>query len=113
MTVVYKICAAAEWREAEARGNYSGSADDNRDGFIHLSGADQLPGTLERHFAGQSGLVLIAFNASDFDGLKWEPSRGGALFPHVYGELPAARALWVKDLPLAAGRHALPAAVTT
>ena len=101
MTHVYKICRRVDWSLAESAGSYRGSADDLRDGFIHLSAANQLEVTLDRHFAGQTGLVLIAFEDSALDGLKWEPSRGGALFPHVYGTLPAAQALWVKDLPLA------------
>ena len=101
MTQVYKICRMEDWSLAKSAGSYRGSADDLRDGFIHLSAANQVEGTLDRHVAGQTGLVLIAFEDSALDGLKWEPSRGGALFPHVYGTLPAAKALWVKDLPLA------------
>jgi uncharacterized protein (DUF952 family) len=108
MTRVFKICQRAEWDLAAARGTYEGSAADHRDGFIHLSAADQLPGTLERHFAGQEGLVLIAFDDQDLAALRWEPSRGGALFPHVYGPLPVSRARWVKDLPHDRGRHRLP-----
>lgn len=108
MPTVYKICAKADWQAAELQGDYAGSAGDRRDGFIHLSAGDQLQGTLQRHFAGQAGLVLIAFDAEGLDGLKWEPSRGGALFPHVYGNISPAKAHWVKDLPLIDGRHHLP-----
>ena len=103
MSLVFKICPRAAWDDACRTGRYCGSADDARDGFIHLSAQDQVAGTLARHFAGQEGLVLIAFDASNLAGLKWEASRGGALFPHVYGTLPTAAARWVKDLPLPEG----------
>lgn len=100
MNHVYKICSRGDWQEACERGAYTGSADDRRDGFIHLSAAHQVEATLARHFAGQSDLVLVAFAENNLVGLKWEASRGGQLFPHVYGTLPAAKAVWVKDLPL-------------
>lgn len=100
MNHVYKICAKIDWQTACAAGAYAGSADDLRDGFIHLSAAHQVEATLARHFSGQSNLVLIAFEESTLAGLKWETSRGGQLFPHVYGTLPTAKVLWVKDLPL-------------
>jgi len=87
--LVYKVLRAAEWREAQARGAIAGSADDLRDGFIHLSTHSQLPGTLARHFSGETGLVVLEIAADRVDaGLKWEPSRDGALFPHFYGVLP-------------------------
>lgn len=100
MNHVYKISPKIDWQTACAAGAYAGSADDLRDGFIHLSAAHQFEATLARHFAGQSNLVLIAFEESTLAGLKWETSRDGQLFPHVYGMLPTAKALWVKDLPL-------------
>lgn len=85
---VYKICSAAEWREAAATGVYLGSAVDRRDGFIHLSTGDQLGETLHRHFAGQRDLILVALDSADLTGaLRWEPSRGGELFPHLYDSL--------------------------
>jgi uncharacterized protein (DUF952 family) len=85
---IFKICGREEWRAAEAVGVYSGNADDARDGFIHLSAADQVAGTLEKHYAGRSDLLLIAVDADALgEALKWEPSRGGALFPHLYGTL--------------------------
>ena len=110
MTTIYKICTAAEWREAEQAGAYRGSAVDHRDGFIHFSTAGQAAETAARHFAGQRDLVLIAVDAAALgERLKWEPSRGGALFPHLYGELPVAAVRKVDPLPLdAAGKHALP-----
>ena len=110
MPTIYKICSAAGWREAERHGVYRGSADDSRDGFIHFSTAAQVAETAAKHFAGQSGLCLIAIDADALgDALKWEPSRGGQLFPHLYGELKPASALRVSDLPMRAdGSHALP-----
>ena len=97
--VIYKIATAAEWNRATAAGRYAGSADDHRDGFIHLSSAAQLAGTLERHFATKKNLVLIAFRTGDLRAaLKWEASRGGELFPHHYGPLDPASALWVRPI---------------
>lgn len=88
MATIYKICPAPAWREVERQGVYRGSADDRRDGFIHFSAAAQVAGTAARHFAGQTDLLLIAIDADALgDALKWEPSRGGDLFPHLYGEL--------------------------
>jgi uncharacterized protein (DUF952 family) len=108
MTMVFKICPAAEWAAARQTGHYAGSPADHRDGFIHLSAAGQVAETAARHFAGQSGLVLVAFEAEALPGLAWEPSRGGALFPHVHGVLPVNLARWVADLPVVDGRHVFP-----
>ena len=100
-STVYKILEAAAWRAAVASGRYDGSADDARDGFIHLSTAAQLAGTAERHFRGQTDLVLVALDAVSLGAaLKWEPSRGGALFPHLYGPLDVSAALSVVPMPL-------------
>ncbi|WP_454002162.1 DUF952 domain-containing protein [Afipia felis] len=114
MRTIYKICPAPVWREAERAGVYRGSPDDARDGFIHFSTAAQLPGTLAKHYAGQSGLFLIAVNADALGAeLKWEPSRGGDLFPHLYGALDPAAAETVTTLVLKAdGRHLLPENLT-
>jgi uncharacterized protein (DUF952 family) len=108
--VVYKICTASEWREAERDGVYRGSAVDRRDGFIHFSTAEQAAETASKWFAGQPDLVLAAVDADVLgDALKWEPSRGGALFPHLYGDLPLPAVLHVDPLPLdASGRHVFP-----
>jgi uncharacterized protein (DUF952 family) len=85
---IYKICPASAWREAERQGAYRGSADDIRDGFIHFSAASQVEGTAKKHFAGQTGLFLIAVDADVLgDALRWERSRNDELFPHLYGEL--------------------------
>jgi uncharacterized protein (DUF952 family) len=110
---VYKICARAALEQARRAGRFEGSADDARDGFIHLSAGAQIAGTLGAHFAGQEDLVLMAVDAARLGNrLKWEPSRGGALFPHLYGTLELEHVLWVEALPLAAdGRHRLPAGV--
>jgi uncharacterized protein (DUF952 family) len=107
---IYKICTAMEWREAERVGAYHGSEADQRDGFIHLSSAEQVAETAARHFAGQSDLVLLAVEAAALgDRLRWEPSRGGALFPHLYGELPLQAVRRFDPLPLDPdGRHRLP-----
>jgi len=110
MTTIYKICTASEWREAERTGVYTGSAVDRRDGFIHFSTAEQAAATAAKHFAGQHDLVLVSVDAANLGKrLKWEPSRGGALFPHLYGTLDLAHVLRIEPLPLdTAGRHAFP-----
>jgi len=108
--LIYKICAASLWREAERAGRFVGVGVDLSDGFIHFSAADQVAETAAKHFAGQRDLVLIAV-AADALGplLKWEVSRGGALFPHLYGALPMTAVRWVKPLPLGAdGRFRFP-----
>jgi uncharacterized protein (DUF952 family) len=98
---VYKITTAEAWAAAVSQGSYRGSADDRRDGFIHLSAADQAMATAVKYFSGQRDLVLIAFVADALgSNLKWEASRGGHLFPHYYGELATGAALWVRPLPL-------------
>ncbi len=104
------MCDASEWQDAVREGAYAGSRDDARDGFIHFSTAGQLAETLRRHFAGREGLVLVSVNDVPLgDTLRWEPSRGGDLFPHLYGMLDPANALRVDDLPLRAdGTHVLP-----
>jgi uncharacterized protein (DUF952 family) len=113
LSTIYKICTAAEWHAAEHAGAYGGSAVDRRDGFIHFSTAEQVAETAARHFAGQRDLVLIAVDTEKLgDRLKWEPSRGEALFPHLYGELALAAVLRVDPLPLdASGRHVFPKSI--
>jgi uncharacterized protein (DUF952 family) len=86
--MIYKVARASEWASACEAGAFNGSADDIRDGFIHLSRAAQLKTTLEKHFAGEDGLLLVALDPSGFGPeLKWETSRGGEHFPHFYGSL--------------------------
>ena len=110
MTTIYKICERAEWWEAQRDGRYSGSAVDRGDGFIHFSTATQAVETAEKHFAGQTNLMLIAVDADVLGAaLKWEPSRGGALFPHLYGAMPLAAVRWSKPLPdESGGKRAFP-----
>ena len=110
MAIIFKICRAAEWAQAEKDGVYRGSAVDLRDGYIHFSTAAQAAETAARHFAGQNDLVLVAVDAGVLgDRLKWEPSRGGALFPHLYGELALSAVLRVEPLPLdPSDRHVFP-----
>ena len=100
MTTIYKICGRPEWRAAEREGMYRGSDLDTRDGFIHFSSAAQAVETAEKHFSGQRDLMLVAVDAALLGAaLKWEPSRGGALFPHLYGTIPLSAVRWAKPLP--------------
>ena len=110
MATIYHICRREEWEAARAAGRYSGSSQDKADGFIHCSGADQVKASAAKHRAGQTGLVLLAVDEAKLGpALKWEASRGGALFPHLYGPLPVEAVLSVHDLPLdAEGLHVFP-----
>jgi uncharacterized protein (DUF952 family) len=107
MNLIYKIVAAPEWRAAAASGVFRGAAIDLADGFIHFSTAEQARETAARHFAGQRDLLLVAVDATRLgDALKWEVSRGGALFPHLYAPLSLDAVTKVDSLPLAAdGAH--------
>ena len=110
MRTIYKICPASAWREAERQGVYRGSADDSRDGFIHFSTAPQVAETAKKFFFGQGGLFLVAVDADALDdSLRWEPSRGGDLFPHLYGELDLGAVTGVTELHLRSdGNHDIP-----
>jgi uncharacterized protein (DUF952 family) len=110
MSLIFHVCARAAWAEAEAAGRYDGSADDRRDGFIHFSAADQVVDSVARHRAGQAGLVILGVEPARLGAaLKWEASRGGALFPHLYGPLPLEAVVFVRDLPLGEdGVHVFP-----
>lgn len=106
MALIYKIATAEQWREAERQERFAGAPVDLADGFIHFSTADTVAETAARHFAGQDGLVLAAVDAAALgDSLKWEVSRGGALFPHLYRELSLSEVLWARPLPLRDGAH--------
>ena len=109
-TTIYKICDAALWRDAQAAGTFRGAGIDMCDGYIHFSTAGQVRETAARHFAGVSDLVLIAIDAGRLGAaLRWETARDGALFPHLYGDLPLVCVLWVKPLPRNAdGQHVFP-----
>ena len=111
---IYKICPASAWREAERRGTYRGSEDDLRDGFIHFSTASQVAETARKHYFGQTGLFLIAVEAELLGtALRWEPSRGGDLFPHLYGELDLGAVTAVLDLRARSdGGHDVPELTT-
>jgi uncharacterized protein (DUF952 family) len=101
MDLIYKIADVALWRKAEDEGRFTGAPIDLSDGFIHFSTAAQVEETAEKHFAGQTGLLLIAIDPQVLgEALRWEPSRGGALFPHLYASLPLEAVRWVKPLPI-------------
>ncbi|TLG78893.1 DUF952 domain-containing protein [Methylocystis sp. B8] len=108
MTHIYKIVSRSDWRAAESAGVFSGAAIDLADGFIHFSTAEQVEETAAKYFAGQTDLLLIAVNAAKLgDALRWEASRSGALFPHLYAPLSLEAAARVDPLPIGAdGRHA-------
>jgi len=101
VTSVYKLLPLAEWDEAKSTGVFSGSGIDLVDGYIHLSAADQAQETARLHFVGQDGLVLLRIEASTLgEALKWEASRGGALFPHLFGDLRVEQVAAVTPAPL-------------
>jgi uncharacterized protein (DUF952 family) len=107
---IYKIADATAWRAAEQAGTFDGAPVDLKDGFIHFSTAAQVHETAARHFAGVDDLVLAAVDAVALGAaLKWEPSRGGDLFPHLYGALPMSAVRWSRPLRRdAEGRHVFP-----
>ncbi len=109
--IIYKICPEALWREAEKSGRFDGAPIDLADGYIHFSTAEQVRETAAKHFAGQRDLLLVAVDAGPLgEALKWEVSRGGALFPHLYAPLDPSAARWVRPLPIGAeGSHTFPA----
>ena len=101
MSVIYKILTAAEWAAAQAAGRFDGSPVDLKDGYIHFSTAAQAQETARRHFHGVADLVVLAIDADTLgDALKWEPSRGGDLFPHLYGPLDPSLVIAVTKAPL-------------
>ncbi len=101
MALIYKIAPASLWEEARAKGQFDGAPVDLTDGFIHFSTGEQVRETADKHFRNQSDLLLIAIDAEHLGPqLKWEPSRGGALFPHLYSPLATRLAAWAKDIPM-------------
>lgn len=109
---VYKIFRRSEWEAFQKDGNSQGAPVDLDDGFIHLSTATQLAETLARHFAGEDDLLVVALNAEQLnEALKWEPSRGGELFPHLYREMSLNDVLWARLCPLGPAGHTLPEGV--
>ena len=109
-TLIYHMCRRDEWSAASEAGSYGGSSQDQADGFIHFSTAEQIVESAAKHRAGQEGLLLLTVDPDVLgDALKWEESRNGALFPHLYGGLPVAAATRVDDLPLGPdGKHIFP-----
>jgi uncharacterized protein (DUF952 family) len=109
--VIYHVCKTADWHAAKSTGQYTGSADDTRDGYIHFSAAEQLRESVARHRAGQTDLILLAVDPDALgDALKWEPSRDDLLFPHLYGPLPVGAVVAEHNLPLGPAKvHIFPA----
>jgi len=107
---IYHVCRADEWAAAKAKGAYGGSSQDQADGFIHFSGPAQAVESVAKHRAAQAGLVILEVDADTLgSALKWESSRGGQLFPHLYGALPVSAVVRFAPLPLGAdGRHVFP-----
>jgi len=107
--LVYKIFRRPEWDSFVAEGQTRGAPVDLADGYIHLSTAAQVTGTAAKHFTGESDLVLVALDSAGLGpALRWEPSRGGQLFPHLYRPLHRSEVLWDKSLPLGAAGHIFP-----
>ena len=101
MSLVYKLLDGAAWRAAQAAGAFDGSEVDHRDGYIHFSAGDQVQETARRYFQGADGLMLVSVDAEALgSALKWEPSRGGALFPHLYGALPMTAVVAARPVAL-------------
>lgn len=108
--LIYKILRASEWAALKAQGETRGAPVDVADGYVHFSTAEQAAETAAKHFAGEDGLMLAALETDRMgDALKWEPSRGGALFPHFYGPLTLAHVAWAQPLPLGENGHDFPA----
>ncbi|MGE6781013.1 DUF952 domain-containing protein [Ensifer adhaerens] len=109
-SIIYKIVPASLWQEAKRSGRFDGAPVDLADGFIHFSTAEQVVETAARYFEGQEGLLLVAVDGDALgEELVYEPSRGGALFPHLYAPLFLSAVAWEKPLPLGAdGAHAFP-----
>ena len=110
--LIFKILRRPEWNRFRTTGETAGAPVDLADGFIHFSTAAQVAGTAARHFAEESDLVLVAVSVEALGtGLKWEASRGGALFPHLYRHLKLHEVVWDKSLPLGASGHIFPEGV--
>jgi len=108
--LIYKILSEAEWNQAKHQGQFDGSGVDLHDGYIHFSTATQVQQTAAKHFSARHGLVLLAVDTERLgSGIRWEPSRGGALFPHLYESMSLSAVAWVKPLPIGTdGLHVFP-----
>lgn len=106
--LIYKILRSDEWNALRETGETPGAPIDVADGYIHFSTAEQAPETAAKYFAGQDGLVLLAYDTDRLDDLKWEPSRGGALFPHLYAPLRLDQMRWHAALPVDGDAHRFP-----
>lgn len=109
--LIYKIFRADEWAQLQADGSTPGAPVDVADGFVHFSTSDQVAETAAKYFSGVDGLVLLALESDALEPLKWEPSRGGALFPHLYRALTLNDVLWAKPLPCDGAGHVFPEGV--
>lgn len=110
---IYKILSAAQWADLQAQGTTVGAPIDVSDGFVHFSTATQAAETAAKHFADQHDLRILALDAEALgDALKWEPSRGGDLFPHLYAQLRLEDVAWSQPLPLIDGVHRFPTGMT-
>ncbi|MEZ5871642.1 MAG: DUF952 domain-containing protein [Nitratireductor sp.] len=114
VAIIYKIVTTTQWKDAEAAGEFRGAPIDISDGYIHFSTAGQVRETAAKHFAGQNDLLLVAVDADKLgDQLRHEPSRGGALFPHLYAVMPLDAVVRTDPLPLdSKGNHIFPAGVS-
>ncbi len=108
--IIFKVVSAAQWAIAQEQGEFRGAEIDLTDGYIHFSTAGQVRETVEKHFAGQPGLLLVGVDVRKLnDALKYEPSRGGDLFPHLYGVLNLEAAVSVDELLIGKdGKHIFP-----
>jgi uncharacterized protein (DUF952 family) len=107
--MIYKLLRSDEWAALQAKGETAGAPVDLADGYVHFSTAEQVRETAAKHFAGAEGLMLLAFDEATITGdLRWEPSRGGALFPHLYAPLRLSEVVWAKPLPLDDAGHVFP-----
>ncbi len=108
--LIFKILQGEEWAALRAAGQIAGAPIDIADGYVHFSTAEQVAETAAKHFANAENLFLLGVESAPLeDDLKWEPSRGGALFPHLYRELRLSDVTWAQPLPLADGVHQFPA----
>ena len=107
--MIYKLLRAPEWADLQSRGETEGAPIDLADGYVHFSTASQVEETAAKYFAGEDGVMLLALPSGPLgEALKWEPSRGGDLFPHLYGPLRLADVAWAKELERSDTGHIFP-----